>query len=706
MIQDFITSQLLDDNQWQLALKQGFHLPACPQEPHERLRELIKLGMEKEMEEVKHLADNNEPPTFDNTIVALERAGGELARATTVMYNLLDAETNDDLDQLAEEMAPLLSEHGNNIMMNEKLFARVKAVFDNPPTGLTSEDRMLLEKTYEGFERSGATLDEEGKKRFREISRELSAATLRFSNHLLKDTNAFTLHLTDEQELAGIPEMHRKTAAQEAADRGMEGWLFTLHAPSFIPFMTYAARRDLREKMYRAYHSRCTHQDEQNNFQTVRDLVNLRRERAALLGYPHYAAYALRRRMAGKTEKVYDLLHELTDSYLPEARKEVRAVAEKAQALEGKDFVLMPWDFAYYSQMLRKELFDYDPDMLRPYFELGSVKKGVFGLATRLYGITFEEDKSIPVYHPDVTAYRVCDKDGQLLAVLLTDFFPRSGKQGGAWMTNYRGEHCDLPTHEAVTASNSFRPVVSITTNFTKPAAGTPALLSLGEVETFLHEFGHALHGIFAMTHYEALSGTSVYWDFVELPSQFMENYATEPEFLHTFARHYQTGEPLPQEYIDRIRRAQTFQAAYQCIRQVSFGLLDMACYTLQQPFPEDVKAFEEQAWESVRLMPQVEDTCMAVQFSHIMSGGYAAGYYSYKWAEVLDADAFAMFREEGIFNEETARRFRTCILAPGGTVHPMGLYLRFRGREPRIDALLQRDGLTSNREERPAQSC
>ena len=706
MIQDFITSQLLDNNQWQLALKQGFHLPACPQKPHERLRELIKLGMEKEMEEVKHLADNNEPPTFDNTIVALERAGGELALATTVMYNLLDAETNDDLDQLAEEMAPLLSEHGNNIMMNEKLFARVKAVFDNPPAGLTSEDRMLLEKTYEGFERSGATLDEEGKKRFREISRELSAATLRFSNHLLKDTNAFTLHLTDEQELAGIPEMHRKTAAQEAADRGMEGWLFTLHAPSFIPFMTYAARRNLREKMYRAYHSRCTHQDEQNNFQTVRDLVNLRRERAALLGYPHYAAYALRRRMAGKTEKVYGLLHELTDSYLPEARKEVRAVAEKAQALEGKDFVLMPWDFAYYSQMLRKELFDYDPDMLRPYFELGSVKKGVFGLATRLYGITFEEDKSIPVYHPDVTAYRVCDKDGLLLAVLLTDFFPRSGKQGGAWMTNYRGEHCDLPTHEAVTASNSFRPVVSITTNFTKPAAGTPALLSLGEVETFLHEFGHALHGIFAMTHYEALSGTSVYWDFVELPSQFMENYATEPEFLHTFARHYQTGEPLPQEYIDRIRRAHTFQAAYQCIRQVSFGLLDMACYTLQQPFPEDVKAFEEQAWESVRLMPQVEDTCMAVQFSHIMSGGYAAGYYSYKWAEVLDADAFAMFREEGIFNEETARRFRTCILAPGGTVHPMELYLRFRGREPRIDALLQRDGLTSNREERPAQSC
>lgn len=695
MIQDFLSSQLLDDQQWQLALKEGFQLPACEQEPHERLRNLIKQETDKEMEEVERIANNPEAPTFENTIVALEHSGQGLERATTVMYNLLDAETNDDLDSLAEEITPLLSEHSNNIMLNEKLFARVKAVYDNPPAHLTSEDRKLLEKTYEGFERSGATLDAAGKARFREISRQLAAATIRFSNHLLKDTNAFFLHLQEEQALEGIPEMHRQAAAQEATDRGLDGWVFTLHAPSFIPFMTYAARRDLREKMYRAYHSRCTHQDEQNNFQTVRDLVNLRRELAALLGYPHFAAYALRRRMAGTTEKVYNLLHELTDSYLPEARKEVQAVAEKAQSLEGKDFMLMPWDFAYYSQLLRKDLFDYDPDMLRPYLELGSVKQGVFNLATRLYGITFEEDRSIPVYHPDVTAYRVYDRDHSLLAVLLTDFFPRKGKQGGAWMTNYRSEHCDLPTNETVTPENSVRPVVSITTNFTKPAADTPALLSLGEVETFLHEFGHALHGIFAMTHYEALSGTSVYWDFVELPSQFMENYATEPEFLHTFARHYQTGATLPQEYIDRIRRARTFQAAYQCIRQVSFGLLDMVCYTLQEAFPENVKAFEEQAWEAVRLMPQVADSCMAVQFSHIMSGGYAAGYYSYKWAEVLDADAFAMFREEGIFNEETARRFRTCILAPGGTVHPMELYLRFRGREPRINALLERDGVS-----------
>lgn len=699
MIKEFITTQLLTNKEWNNYIK---NLPTAPPANKEAeignaaamLRPLIMQGMDEEMSQVEAIVNNAEAPTFANTIVALSNTGENLERATAVMYNLLSAETNDELEELANELAPKLSEHSNNIMLNAKLFERVKAVYDAETNQLEGEDKMLLDKTYEGFERSGATLSADDKLRFREITSQLSEKTLKFSQNVLKETNNFILHITNENDLAGIPEIHRNAARHEAETRNKEGWVFTLHAPSFMPFMMYADNRALREKMYRAYNSRCTHNNEYNNFEIVRSIVNLRREVAQILGYEDYADYALRRRMAQNASNVYKLLNDLITHYLPRAKEDVAEVEKKAQQLEGSNFKLQPWDFSYYSQKLKHELYDYDPDMLRPYFELSQVQKGVLGLATRLYGITFKRNEKLPVYQKDVIAYDVYDKEGAYLAILLVDFFPRESKKGGAWMTNYRDESCAEPTNVKVLPTNSTRPVVSVTTNFTKPTANTPALLTLGEVETFLHEFGHALHGIFAMTHYASLSGTSVYWDFVELPSQFMENYATEPEFLGTFAHHYQTGEPLPQAYIDRIRKSRNFQSAYACMRQVSFGLLDMAYYTLRTPLTADIKTFEDEAWKRVQLLPQVADACMSVEFGHIMSGGYAAGYYSYKWAEVLDADAFSLFKEKGIFNESVAQSFRQNILSKGGTENPMDLYTRFRGQAPTINALLKRDGI------------
>lgn len=699
MIKEFITTQLLTNKEWNNYIKNLLTAPLANKEAEignaaAMLRPLIMQGMDEEMSQIEAIVNNEEAPTFANTIVALSNTGENLERATAVMYNLLSAETNDELEELANELAPKLSEHSNNIMLNAKLFERVKAVYDAETNQLEGEDKMLLDKTYEGFERSGATLSADDKLRFREITSQLSEKTLKFSQNVLKETNNFILHITNENDLAGIPEIHRNAARHEAETRNKEGWVFTLHAPSFMPFMMYADNRALREKMYRAYNSRCTHNNEYNNFEIVRSIVNLRREVAQILGYEDYADYALRRRMAQNASNVYKLLNDLITHYLPRAKEDVAEVEKKAQQLEGSNFKLQPWDFSYYSQKLKHELYDYDPDMLRPYFELSQVQKGVLGLATRLYGITFKRNEKLPVYQKDVIAYDVYDKEGAYLAILLVDFFPRESKKGGAWMTNYRDESCAEPTNVKVLPTNSTRPVVSVTTNFTKPTANTPALLTLGEVETFLHEFGHALHGIFAMTHYASLSGTSVYWDFVELPSQFMENYATEPEFLGTFAHHYQTGEPLPQAYIDRIRKSRNFQSAYACMRQVSFGLLDMAYYTLRTPLTADIKTFEDEAWKRVQLLPQVADACMSVEFGHIMSGGYAAGYYSYKWAEVLDADAFSLFKEKGIFNESVAQSFRQNILSKGGTENPMDLYTRFRGQAPTINALLKRDGI------------
>ena len=652
------------------------------------IEEAIQEGIKSETIEVDNIANQSANPSFENTIVALSTTGKLLEHATTLMYNQLSACTSEELEALAERMSPLLSEHSSNIMLNEALFARVKYVYDEEQShpSLKGEDKMLLEKTYDGFERSGATLDAQKKERFRAIKAELSQTSLKFSQNNIKETNAFFLHITDQGQLKGLPQSQIEQAETAAQEKKLEGWVVTLHAPSFVSFMQYSEVRELREQLYRAYMTKCTKNNEHNNFEVCRKLVNLRMELAQLLGYPDYATYVLKNRMAQTPEKVYELLDNLKAHYLEAGKKDVAAVEQLAKELQGDDFCLKPWDFAHYSHLLQLRDYNLDAEMLRPYLELSQVTSGVFRLATTLYGITFEENQTIPVYHPDVKAYEVRDVDGSFLAILYTDFFPRSSKQNGAWMTSYQEEYIDQ--------EGEHRPHVSVTMNFTKPTKNTPSLLTFDELETFLHEFGHALHGIFAKTRYSSLSGTNVYWDFVELPSQFMENYASRPEFLHTFAKHYQTGEDMPQALIDRIHKAHNFNAAYACMRQVSFGILDMAYYTLKTPLSEDIREFEHKAWASVQLLPSLEKACMTVQFGHIMSGGYAAGYYSYKWAEVLDADAFSAFVERGLFSREVASDFRSTILSRGGTVHPQILYNKFRGKPATIDAMLVRDGL------------
>lgn len=648
----------------------------------------IREGMRREDKEIEAIINNPEEPTFDNTIVALEQSGGLLDRVTTVMFNLMSAETCDELDAIAEKLMPELSEHSNNIGLNEKLFQRIKHVYDRREhLALSPEEHRLLEKTYDGFVRNGANLDDVGKATFRKLSMDLSTLTLRFSQNHLKETNNYELNLTREEDLEGLPESVREAAAHTAQEKGEMGWTFTLQAPSFVPFMKYSARRDLRKELYFAYNTQCTHDNEQNNLDIVKQLVNTRMQIAQLLGYTDYADYVLRKRMAEDSGHVYRLLDQLLEAYTPTAHKEVEEIEALAQETEGPDFKLMPWDFSYYGNKLRQKKYALDEEELRPYFELSRVIKGVFGLATRLYGITFKENPDIPVYHPDVKAYEVYDKDGSYLAVLYADFHPRAGKKSGAWMTSYKEQWTEADGTDS-------RPHVSVTMNFTKPTPDKPALLTFSEVTTFLHEFGHALHGMFAHTRFKSMSGTNVYWDFVELPSQIMENFAIEREFLHTFATHYQTGENLPDEWIQRIIDSSNFNVAYACLRQVSFGLLDMAWYTRRTPFEGDVRAYEQEAWKRAQILPTVPETCMSVQFGHIMSGGYAAGYYSYKWAEVLDADAFSVFKEKGIFNTETAQSFRDNILSKGGTEHPMTLYKRFRGQEPTIDALLRRNGI------------
>ena len=649
----------------------------------------IRRGIECQNEEIDTIVNNLEPANFHNTILALEKSGQLLHRVEVVFDNLLSAETNDAMQELAKELMPLLSEHANNITLNERLFERVKTAYEhrnNEP--LTAEQRKLTEDTYEGFVRSGANLQGADKEKYRELSRQLSLLTLQFSENNLKETNDYQLVLTDEAQLKGLPQSAIDAAAETAREKQQEGWVFTLHAPSYVPFLTYAADRDLRKEIYMAYNTKCTHANACNNLDIVKQLVNTRLALAQLLGYKDYATYKLERRMAQNSANVYHLLDQLLEAYKPTAQKEYAEVQALAREEQGADFTLMPWDWGYYSQKLKDRKFNLNDEMLRPYFELENVKKGVFGLATRLYGITFQKNPDIPVYHKDVEAFDVFDKDGSFLAVLYTDFHPREGKRSGAWMTSYKEQWIDEKTGE-----NS-RPHVSLVMNFTKPTQDKPALLTFGEVETFLHEFGHSLHGMFANTTYASLSGTNVYWDFVELPSQFMENFAVEKEFLHTFARHYQTGELIPDELVQRIVNSRNFNAAYACLRQVSFGLLDMAWYTRTTPFEGDVMAYEKQAWARAQVLPSVEGTCMSTQFSHIFAGGYSAGYYSYKWAEVLDADAFSLFKKQGIFDQKTAFSFRENILSRGGTEHPMTLYKRFRGQEPTIDALLIRNGI------------
>jgi len=656
----------------------------------EHFEEAFMEGIRRDNEQIEKTINNPEKPTFDNTIINTEEDEGYydlLSRVSSVFFNLLSAETNDEMDALAQKMQPILTQHSNDVRLNPKLFERVRYVHLHHRK-LTPEEKMLLDNCYEGFVRSGALLDEAGKERLRQLTEEASILSLQFSQNLLKEQKAFTLDITDEALLDGLPETAREAAALTAKEQGKQGWVFTLDYPSFLPFMTYSTQRELRKRLYMARNTVCTHQNSENNLDICKRLINLRREIAQLLGYKTYADYVLNRRMASNARNVYRLLDNLIDAYRPTALKE----RDELRKLAHRDVDKMkPWDSGFYSHKLQMKKYNLDAEMLRPYFELKNVINGVFGLANRLYGITFKENKDIPVYHPDVKAYEVFDKDGSYLAVFYADFHPRKGKQGGAWMTEYQGQYIDKK-------GENVRPHVSVVMNLTKPTEDKPALLTLGEVETFLHEFGHSLHGMFANTRFESLSGTNVWWDFVELPSQFMENFAIEKEFLRTFAFHYQTGEPLPDELIQRIVKSRNFMAATACLRQVSLGLLDMAYYTKKEEFEDDIISFEKKAWKKAILGEQLPDTCMTVQFSHIMAGGYAAGYYSYKWAEVLDADAFSVFKKHGIFNPKTAQSFRDNILSKGGTEHPMTLYKRFRGSEPTIDALLKRNGIKKSK--------
>ena len=655
--------------------------------------EAMMEGIRREDEQIEKIINNPDEPTFENTIIPEDEVKGRkhyydlLSRVESVFFNMLSAETNDEMDALAQKMSPILTKHGNDVSLNPKIFERVKYVYEHHGE-LTPEENCLLEKSYEGFVRSGALLDEAGKERLRKLTEEASMLSLQFSQNVLKENKAYTLHITDEQQLDGLPNTARDAAQEAAKEHGLKGWVFTLDAPSYGPFMMYSTQRELRKELYMARNTLCIKDNDTNNLELCKRLINLRREMAQLLGYDTFADYVMKHRMATKVENVYKLLNDLIEAYKPKAIQEREEVEALAKEEEGAAFKMEPWDLAYYSQLLKKKKYDLDPEMLRPYLELGNVIKGVFGLATRLYGITFKENKDIPVYHPDVKPYEVYDKDGSYLAVLYVDFHPRKGKRDGAWMTEFQGQWIERD-------GTNVRPHASLVMNFSKPTEDKPALLRLGEVETFLHEFGHSLHGIFANTRFESLSGTNVWWDFVELPSQFMENFAVEKEFLRTFAFHYQTGEPMPDELIEKVIASRNYGAATACLRQVSFGLLDMAYYTHKEEFTEDIISFEKKAWAPAIIDEQRMDTCMTVQFSHIMAGGYAAGYYSYKWAEVLDADAFSVFKKEGIFNQATAQRFRDNILSRGGTEHPMTLYKRFRGQEPTIDALKERDGLT-----------
>ncbi len=660
----------------------------------EHYEEAFMEGMKREKEELDKIINNEEEPTFDNTIIYKDETKGEhyydlLGRASTVFSCMLGAETNDDLDALAQKMSPLLTQHANDMQLNEKLFKRIKHVYEHHRE-LTPEEATLLQKVYDGFVRSGALLNEEGKEQFRRLSEEASLLSLQFSQNLLKENKAFELHITNEEDLDGLPESARQMAAHTAQEQNKEGWIFTLDFPSYSPFLTYSTKRELREKLYMAKNTEGIHDNPENNLAICTRLINIRRELAQLLGHDTYADYVLEHRMASSVKNVYKLFNDLISAYKPQAIKELKEVEQLAKEMEGDAFEMQPWDFGYYSHKLQLQKYNIDSEMLRPYFELSKVIEGVFGLANRLYGISFKENNEIPVYHQDVKAYDVFDADGSYLAVFYADFHPRKGKQGGAWMTEFQGQWINRK-------GENVRPHVSVVMNFTKPTPQKPALLTLGEVETFLHEFGHSLHGMFANTRFGSLSGTNVWWDFVELPSQFMENYATEKEFLRTFAYHFESGEPIPDELIDRIIKSKNYLSAYGCLRQVSLGLLDMAYYTQKDEFKEDIITFEKDAWKDAIITKQLPNTCMTTQFSHIISGGYAAGYYSYKWAEVLDADAFSLFKKNGIFDKNTALSFRENILSKGGTEHPMTLYKRFRGQEPTIDALLERNGIKKN---------
>ena len=641
----------------------------------------ILRGIDLAKTEIDKIASNPEQPTFENTIVALDNVGVDLKRVLNVFYPLLSANSDDEMMDISMKMTPVLSDYETSITLNENLWKRIKYVYDHQSEfSLDPEDQMLLKTTYNQFARSGANLKGKDRDEYRRLSSRLSELTTLFGQNVLKEMNTYEIWLTKD-DLAGLPESSVEAAAAAAKEKGREGeYLFTLDQPVYTAFLKYSDRPDLREKFWRMYNTRNT-SGEFSNVEVMKEIADTRRQIANLLGYKTYAEYSLEETMAEKPENVMSLLYQLRDAYRPAQEREFAELKKFA----GVD-VINPWDYSYYSNKLKTAKYSLDDELVRPYFELNNVIDGVFGLATKLYGLTFEENKQIEPYHPDVKAFDVKDRDGSYLGVIYTDFFPRSSKRPGAWMTGFSDQYIKAD-------GTNHRPHVSIVMNFTNPTASKPSLLTPYEVETFLHEFGHALHGLMANTKYASLSGTSVYRDFVELPSQFNENYMTEKAFLDGFARHYQTGEPIPQEIVDRIIESSRFGAAYACLRQLNFGLTDMAWHTITAPV-DDAEAFETQAGKSVQMFAPVAGAIMSPQFSHIFSGGYAAGYYSYKWAEVLDADAFAHFKKNGIFDQETAESFRRNVLSRGGTVHPAQLYRDFRGADPTIDALLERDGI------------
>lgn len=668
--------------------KTPFETPPFDRIKIEHYEPAFEEGIKQLKEEIEQIANNPKPATFENTIVALERSGQLLNKVSNAFFNVLSADATDEMMEISQRVSPKLSESSNNIYLNEKLFSRVKAVYDQKETlGLSLEDAKLLEETYKSFQTSGAALNPEDKETYRKLSTELSVLTLQFDQNALKDENRYELHITREEDLAGLPESAREAAAFMAKEKGKEGWLFNLSAPSYVPFLRYSDRRDLREKMYREFMSVGNKGDEYDNKEIIRKIVNIRLQIAQLLGYKNYAEYELSHKMAKNPENVYRLLNQLLEAYKPVAMNEFNAVQGFARGMEQTNIELQPWDWSYYSEKLKDIEFKVNDEMTRPYFQLDSVKKGVFGLATRLYGITFRENTKIPVYNKEVQAYEVYDAEGKFLSVLYTDFFPREGKQSGAWMNSVSQQYKDAKGVD-------HRPQIIVVMNFTRPTENKPSLLTFSEVETFLHEFGHALHGMFASGTYASLSGTNVYQDFVELPSQIMENWLTEKEYLDQIAVHYETKEKIPADLVQKLIDASNFNCGYQCCRQVSFGLLDMAWHTLEQPFDGDVIAFEKQAWAPAVVVPDVPGTLMSSSFGHIFAGGYAAGYYGYKWAEVLDADAFSVFKKAGIFDQTVAKSFLENILKKGGVEDPAILYKRFRGQEPTIDALLIRNGI------------
>lgn len=636
--------------------------------------------------EIDAIVNNPDAPTFENTIVAMDFSGDILDRLSSIFFNLNSAETNDEMQKIAQEVSPLLSEFGNDIRLNADLFAKVKAVYDQKDSlNLNPEQTTLLDKKYKSFSRNGANLPEDKKNQLREIDKELSKLSLQFGENVLAETNNFELHLTNEKDLSGLPEGTIEAARLLAKNQEKEGWVFTLDHPSYVPFLTYADNRELRKKMAIAFGAKAFQNNEFDNQENVLKIAKLRFERANLLGYKTHAHFVLEERMAESPEKVFSFLNDLLAKAKPAAQKEFAELTAFAKELDGIE-QLEKWDGAYYSEKLKQQLFNLDDEKLKPYFQLEKVLEGAFTVAKKLYGLTFTEVFDIDKYHEEVTTYEVRDAENNLVSIFYADFFPRKGKRNGAWMTSFKSQYVKDGVNE--------RPHISNVCNFTKPTETKPSLLTFNEVTTLFHEFGHGLHGMLANTTYPSLSGTSVYWDFVELPSQIMENWCYEPEALALFANHYETGEIIPIEYVQKIKESASFQEGLATLRQLSFGLLDMAWHGQDPTSITDLKAFETEQFANTQLYPDVKENAMSTSFSHIFQGGYSSGYYSYKWAEVLDADAFEYFQEKGIFNEEVAKKFKDNVLSKGGTEHPMTLYKRFRGQEPKPEALLKRAGL------------